>query len=310
MQPFTPPTLTEQAINWVVKSIDPCATVQAIHQLKGATSSTLHSISLLSKQIKQTVVLRQFDNKLWLKAEPDLALHEAQSLLHAASNDFSTPQLIAFDETGKTCGLPAVLMSHLEGNVNLNPQNIDLWLERLAKTLVQIHSVNAEDFSWNYAPYTEVKTFKPPSWSNFPELWKAIIDTVKQRPPQTKRCFIHRDYHPANVLWNKNKVCGVVDWVNACVGPAGIDVGHCRVNLALLFDVASADKFLQAYKQLAGSSFHYNAYWDLLSLIDILDGVPKMHRGWADFGRAGFNDQLMRERVDQYTASLAKLLAA
>ena len=310
MQTFTPSILTDRTIKWVVESIDRSATVQAIHQLKGATSSTLHSISLLINQVKKTFVLRQFDNKKWLKDEPDVALHEASSLLHATQNGLPTPLLIAYDETGKACGLPAVLMSHLEGNVNLHPQNMDLWLDELAKTLVQIHAVSAKDFRWDYYSYMDVKAFEVPSWSNSPELWKVVIDKMKQPSPQAKRCFIHRDYHPANVLWNKNKVCGVVDWVNACIGPAGIDVGHCRVNLAMLFDVATADQFLLAYKKLSGSSFHYDVYWDLLSLIDMLEEPPKVYRGWTDFGVMGLSDQLMRERIDQYMASLAKLLPA
>jgi aminoglycoside phosphotransferase (APT) family kinase protein len=310
MQSFTPSILTGQIIKWVVESVDPSATVQAIHQLKGATSSTLHSITLLIKQVTRTVVLRQFDNKKWLETEADVALHEARSLLHATQNGLPTPGLIAYDETGKACGMPAVLMSHLEGEVILKPYNIDVWLDELAKTLVQIHAVSAEDFRWNYSSYMDIKAFDIPSWSNSPELWKVIISKIKQPAHQAKRCFIHRDYHPTNVLWHMNEVCGVVDWVNACVGPAGIDVGHCRVNLTMLFDVETADKFLLAYKKHAGSSFHYDVYWDLISLIDILEEPPKVYQGWVDFGVMGLTNQLMRERVDQYTASLAKLLAA
>lgn len=302
--------LPDQVTKWVVKSVDPLATMQSIHQLRGATSSTLYRISLLTDQVKKTFVLRQFSNKKWLNEEPDIALHEANSLLYAAQNGLHTPQLIAYDGTGNDCGLPSVLMSYLEGEVILKPHNMGKWLNELAKTLVQIHAVNAGSFKWNYSAYTDVSTFEIPSWSNSPELWQIIINRIKQPPPETKRCFIHRDYHPTNILWNMDKVCGIVDWVNACIGPSGIDVGHCRINLAMLFDVTTADNFLLAYKKLAGSSFNYDPYWDVISLIDILEGPPKVYQGWTDLGIEGLTDQLMKERVDQYLASLVKLLSS
>lgn len=52
----------------------------------------------------------------------------------------------------------------------------------------------------------------------------AVFDFVREPRPQVKPCFIHRDYHPTNILWVDDKVSGVVDWVNACRGPAGIDI--------------------------------------------------------------------------------------
>ena len=66
-------------------------------------------------------MLRQFANKQWNTKEPDLALHEASSLMIAAQNGLHVPQLIAYDETGKECGMPTVLMSYLEGEIILHP---------------------------------------------------------------------------------------------------------------------------------------------------------------------------------------------
>ena len=37
---------------------------------------------------------------------------------------------------------------------------------------------------------------------------------------------------------------GVVDWANACLGPAAVDVAHFRVNLAVLHGPATADAVL------------------------------------------------------------------
>ena len=62
-------------------------------------------------------------------------------------------------------------------------------------------------------------------------------------------------------------VSGIVDWPNTCLGPAGIDVGHCRVNLALLHGVEFADLFLEAYQRHA-TEFIYDSYFDIVSIFD------------------------------------------
>src|SRR5690625_5015364 len=297
--------LGERMIQWVKNTVDSHAVVESIEQLKGSTSSTLHKISLRSNQGMQNVVVRQFDNEEWLEEEPDLARHEAESLRLAAKVDVKTPEIIAFDETGSKCGTPAVLMTMLGGTVELKPKNMGIWLDELASALVKIHKVEAANFPWSYFTYNDIASLEIPSWSSAPKAWEKAIEIVKGPQPTYKACFIHRDFHPTNVLWQDGKVNGIVDWVNACRGPAGIDVGHCRLNLAQLYDVATVDSFLKAYQRYAGDTFRYDPYWDFLSLIDILFGPPTVYPGWAAFGVSGLTDQMMAERLDKYVDSLA-----
>ncbi len=44
---------------------------------------------------------------------------------------------------------------------------------------------------------------------------------------------------------------GVVDWPHAAVGSRGSDVGHCRLDLAVLFDAQTADDYLARYERAA-----------------------------------------------------------
>lgn len=82
-------------------------------------------------------------------------------------------------------------------------------------------------------------------------------------------CFIHRDYHPGNVLWLGPRVCGIVDWVNASLGSPEADVGHCRANLVGHLgpgDITdTADRFLQLY-MAASDRDHYHPYWDIAAV--------------------------------------------
>jgi hypothetical protein len=99
-------------------------------------------------------------------------------------------------------------------------------------------------------------------------------------------------------------VSAVVDWVNACRGPAGIDVAWCRHNLANLHSVAISDDFLTAYAAAAGREFEYDPYWDLMSVVELLPGPPTMYEGWRAAGVPPISNAIMRERVDNYVASV------
>jgi aminoglycoside phosphotransferase (APT) family kinase protein len=243
-----------------------------------------------------------------VRREPDVAVREAASLQQAARAGLPAPELVATDRDGSYCGVPATLVSRVRGEVVLQPGNWHEWLKGLADTAAQIHRVDAAGFRWKYRRYNDREALAVPSWSRQPEAWKEAIDIVQGPAPPYRECFIHRDYHPSNVLWLNGRISGVVDWVNACRGPAGIDVAWGRHNLANLHAVSVADDFLAAYIAAARSEFEYDPYWDLMSVVELLPGPPSMYEGWRASGVPNISNALMRERVDLYVASVVARL--
>ncbi|WP_235941312.1 phosphotransferase family protein [Paenibacillus puerhi] len=301
--------LSERMLAWVIAHTSPGGVVRSFRRLYGGISSIVHSVTLQEGDRVTECVLRQFDNADWLRKEPDLARHEAHSLQWAALADVQTPQVIAWDETGSQSGTPALLMTKLEGEVVLKPGNMESWVKELARVLARIHQVSGDGFPWTYFSYRDRSSLELPGWTACPQVWQAALDIVKGPRPDFKPCLIHRDYHPTNVLWEGSRVSGVVDWVNACRGPAGADVGHCRVNLAQLFGVETADLFLSAYRAYAGEAFSYDPYWDLVSVMDMQDGTPGVYEGWIQLGVTELTDELIMERMDEYASSLVKRAA-
>ena len=92
----------------------------------------------------------------------------------------------------------------------------------------------------------------PPPWTRFPRAWAKAIDLYQGPPPTLERPFIHRDYHPGNVLWRRQHVTGIVDWQSASIGSPMADVAHCRSNLVDHFGIAAADQFLTLWQTLSG----------------------------------------------------------
>jgi aminoglycoside phosphotransferase (APT) family kinase protein len=298
--------LSHSVRSWIEDATDARVASDAV--LPGATSSALHSVVVESDGQRRSLVLRRFTNREWVRREPDVAVREAASLQHATRAGLPAPALIATDRDGSYCGVPATLVALMPGSVVLQPDNWTEWLDGLARAAAQIHRVDAAGFRWSYRRYNEGESLAVPGWSKHPEAWRRAIDVVHTAAPSYRSCFVHRDYHPSNVLWSNGRVSGVVDWVNGCRGPAGIDVAWCRHNLANLHGVSAADDFLAAYIAAAGSDFRYEPYWDLMSVVELLPGPPSMYEGWRAAGMPNISNTEMRERVDLYVASVVARL--
>jgi len=297
-------TLPPNVLKWITKAIGPGATIHTIQPMGGATSSTLHALDVDYRASRLKLVLRQFTNAEWLAEEPDLALHEAANLKKVAPATVPTPEVVAYDETGADCGIATILITRLPGTVQLKPANLDQWLHRLAEAILPIHALEIGDHPWNYAPYNDLTKLRVPDWSQHPDLWQRAIEIVNGPRPTTPESFIHRDYHPNNVLWQGDQVSGIVDWPNGCRGAIGIDIAWCRGNLIHMYDIPAADRFLQAYQSLAGSSFQYHPFWDLIVLIETLPGPPEVYSSWVEFGTDHITSALMIDRNDQFLVSL------
>jgi aminoglycoside phosphotransferase (APT) family kinase protein len=278
--------------------------VESVRRLPGSTSTTLYGLDAVQSGRRIPLVLRLFDNPEWLAEEPDLAAHEANNLRRAALASVPTPELVAYDPDGTQLGLQATLMTRLPGDVQLQPPDLASWLEQMAEAALAIHQVPLSDYPWHYAPYNDITQLEVPTWSHVPASWREAIERVNSPWPAARRHFIHRDYHPNNILWQGESLSGVVDWPNACLGPAGIDVAWCRSNLAGLCGVGVADRFLDAYVSLAGSGFDYDPFWDLMVIIEGLPGPPDVYEGWIAHGVRHLTDEIQRQRVDDYLGSV------
>jgi aminoglycoside phosphotransferase (APT) family kinase protein len=125
---------------------------------------------------------------------------------------------------------------------------------------------------------------KSPQNSNRSELWKRVAEALRSTPPAKKETFIHRDYHPGNILWNGAEVTGVVDWTTAAIGPPGIDLARMRLNLALQHGRGIADRFVDGYLAAGGDQSTRDPYWDLLDAADFVLGfVPSAEHASENF---------------------------
>ncbi len=261
------------ALEWAATAVGPSAAVVSCRALAGGTSSAVHGVTVAdAERRRHRLVLRRFVRLDWLAEEPDLAVHEAAALAAVARSPVPTPALVASDPDGATVGVPAILMTMLEGRIDWDPYALDDFLRRLAEALDLIHRIPAPvDGSLPpYQPYAP-RIQRPPAWATKPDVWLRAIELVQGAVPSGVRTLIHRDYHPGNVLWSDRRISGVVDWVNASIGSPWADVGHCRSNLAGQFGQPAAERFLQLYREASGRDDDYHPFWDAEGPIGGLD---------------------------------------
>lgn len=286
-----------QAQEWLAQATGSTPEYLDIRQMQGSTSSSIFLVQ--DKTAVQRFVLRVVDNKGWLAEEPDLIEHEAAALLEVQRAGFRAPHLVAHSSEDVGFGFPVLVMSFVEGQIDLHPENFPVWLDNLAKELATVHHHNNPAFGWQYRSWVNRGSLAVPNWTTHPHLWEQAMERVLAPAPPFHPTFIHRDYHPMNVLWQNGAVSGVVDWINACQGPAGVDVAHCRSNLVLMYGIAAADHFLSTYCRIA-DGFTYDPYWDLESILDMGLPEPFFYTPWQVFGLAILPPTLLQQRVDAY----------
>jgi aminoglycoside phosphotransferase (APT) family kinase protein len=260
------------AIGWVESQLR--ARVTTIRALDGGTSSAVHMLSLeTSAGARLDVVLRRYvldwvSEESWAPGNEATVLGLLNTVLAVPS-----PRLLAADPDGSVDGTPMIVMAALSGDVVWEPVTEEMWLRRLAEMLPAIHNVAVPSELRQWAPYPPEPGLVPPPWTKHRWAWERALDAYAGPPPPSDRVFLHRDFHPGNVLWINEQITGVVDWVSSCAGPPEEDVSHCRVNLACHHGQGEADRFLAYWQDITGRR-DYHPYWDLTDVVSMVPDDP------------------------------------
>lgn len=250
--------------------------VEAVRRLSGGGQAVSHA--LLFERVGWVVLKR------WPTHEPAAATGEFARLQFAHSSGLPAPSPLAVDPDGDWFGWPALVMAHLAGKVVLRAAP-GPWIAKCAETLVGIHSASLPTsldpalavphagIAWTPLP--------PERFPRTPRV-RRLLDAVESlqadhRARAGRRVLLHHDFRQHNVLWEGDRLTGVVDWHDARVGPAASDVAYATVDLVRTNGVRAADLFVAAY-EAAGGSLEDLPRWQALWLASQL---PWMHRWTA-----------------------------
>ncbi|WP_329282045.1 phosphotransferase family protein [Streptomyces sp. NBC_01451] len=299
--------------SWVEKGLPEAERIEEVERLRGGWTSEMRRLDLGGPDGRRSLVLRSFVKPFFVQHAEGLLTREAAVLRLLGDTDVPAATPVAVDATAQYCDHPSLLMSLLPGTVRLDEQGADDRAELLARQLVRIHRlrVTEEQRPRAYQAWTSPERVVPPAATERPGLWQRAVDVIRREPPAWRGCFLHRDFHPGNVLFTGTgddlRISGVVDWVETSWGPADLDVAHCSTALALLHGVpagmAFADRYVVAGGTLAeDDSAHL--YWRLLDALGFAPDAEKVAVPWRELGRTDLTAGVLTRRLEGYIESL------
>ncbi|MGA5363847.1 alpha/beta fold hydrolase [Streptomyces purpurascens] len=291
---------------WVAKQLPEGRTVDKSSFLKGGWSAQMRRLALDDGTV---LALRTFVKPFFRRHAPGLLAREADVLtLLAGQEGVPAPELIGVDATAEHCDHPSLLMSVLPGRVRVDEEDLDARVELLAAQLAGIHRVIPEERPRAYQAWTS-PTGVPPGW-------ERAVDVIRRDPPPYEGCFLHRDFHPGNVLFTGSgtdlRIGGAVDWVETSWGPADLDVAHCSTALALLHGPEYGLGFRERYeahggRHLADGPDHL--YWRLLDALAYVPDAAKLAVPWRELGRTDLTPEVLGGRLEAYVTGLMERYA-
>ncbi|MFD9789679.1 alpha/beta fold hydrolase [Streptomyces sp. NPDC059070] len=313
---------------WAEKSLPPGARIRDAVELRGGWTSQMRLIrteavpgpvpgpalgpgtALGLATASAPWVLRSFAKPFYRRHAPGLLAREAAVLRLLATTEVPAPVLLAVDPRGEHCDHPSLLMTRLSGRVRLDEEDLGRRIGLLARQLAEIHRVRAEgaDRPRDYEAWTSADRVRVPADTARPEVWRRAVEVIRRPPPPYEGRFLHRDFHPGNVLFDGAgeglRVGGVVDWVETSWGPAALDVAHCSTALALLHGVDAAREFTARYEAEGGRPDGNALYWRLLDALAFAPDAEKVALPWRQLGRTDLTPEVLTGRLEEYLATL------
>ncbi|MFQ6143995.1 alpha/beta fold hydrolase [Streptomyces seoulensis] len=294
---------------WVAAQLPPGRAVTGRSALRGGWSSQMRALTL---DDGASLVLRTFVKPFFRRHAPALLAREAAVLDLLADRDgVPAPLPVAVDAAAAHCDHPSLLMTRLPGRVRVDEgregSDLDRRLDLLAAQLGRVHAVVPDARPRRYEAWTVPERVQAPPGA----VWERAVAVLRREPPTYEGCFLHRDYHPGNVLFTGDgadlRVSGVVDWVETSWGPADLDVAHCSTALALLHGPEHGLGFRERYEALGGRRLADgpdHLYWRLLDALHYCPDAAKLAGPWRELGRTDLTPEVLADRLAAYVSGL------
>ncbi|MEV6286942.1 aminoglycoside phosphotransferase family protein [Kribbella sp. NPDC051770] len=281
---------------WVERQLPGGERVTGVEVLHGGLTAAMRRLHV---EPGRDLVLRTYVGADY--AVEDLE-RESTALRLLVGGGVTAPELIAVDAKEHM----SLLMTHLPGRPVYVDAGLEARLLLLAEQLVWIHRTQLAERLPEFKTWTTAETVVVPDDGDA-DVWRRAIDVIRAPKPEYDGCFLHRDFHPGNVLFDDDaEISGVVDWAGACWGPADLDVAHCCTNLALLHGPEWAPRFVAAYEKAGGvlADEDDHTYWLIRDALSFSEDLGPVAQVWRQMGRPELTTQLAAERLDTYLTML------
>ncbi|SOB78873.1 phosphotransferase family protein [Streptomyces sp. 1331.2] len=300
---------------WAEGALAPGERIARVTALKGGWTSRMRRLDIEGPggAPPYTLVLRSFVMPFYRRHAPAMLAREADVLRLLEHVGIPAARPVALDAQAAHCDHPSLMMTHLPGSVRLaQDEDVTRRAQLLAAQLAAIHAleVGEDRRPRTWQAWTAPDLVRIPADTSRPGLWARAVDAIRREPPAHRPHFLHRDFHPGNVLFTGSgatlAVSGIVDWVETSWGPRDLDVAHCSTTLALLHGPAAGLAFADHYRATGAplGDDRDHLYWRLLDALAFAPDAEKVATPWRELGRADLTPALLTARLEDYLQAL------
>jgi aminoglycoside phosphotransferase (APT) family kinase protein len=249
----------------------------------------------------------------WFPVAREYALLVALDLLTGA--DVPAPHPRRLDESCTLRDRPFAVLDFIDGELRFSTTDPHGTARSYAAQLAVIHRIDGErpEFAAlpRRTPYIAHHLAHPPEAFDESVREGAVRVALRARwpPPEPERLsLLHGDFWPGNILWNGDRIAGVLDWEDACVGDPLADVGVTRLDLLWAFGADVMAAFTDEYTARTGADVTQLPVWDLVAALRPAGALSLWGADWQRFGRPDVTPSTMRAAhrgfVDRALAAL------
>jgi aminoglycoside phosphotransferase (APT) family kinase protein len=224
------------------------------------------------------------------------------------------PRALWSDPAGLAFGVPAIVLTRIRGGPIGRPSDPIRWAQQLGAVLARIHTLPIKEYDLSYlppafevAPVFLDRALTPTRDVAAHPLAEVVLtglrrlrDTLELKRP----VFVHGDFWPGQAIWWRGQLQGIVDWDFPRLDDPGVDIGYCRMDIAIMTNPAVADEFLQAYEAATGESFRNLRFWDLLAAYQAMEHPGRWHRqGFSGMGRPDLHGVTLERKLADFVGA-------
>jgi len=296
------PLPTPDQLERLANAMSPGGRLKHVRRLTGGLDNTMDVLDVTNVDGScRRVVLRRYGP--W-RTGANVLEREITALRVAARGGVPAPEALWFDEAA-IFEQPTIVISYIDGEPVLQPQHSLDWADQMATALAQIHAISltpAEQAKlWDLHDSLFLEIRESGITDRFlahvlgQELWnlrKLALDRVELG----QSTFLHRDYHPGQVLWRDGRLVGVVDWQDAAFGDPASDVAYCASDLTYCGFPEAADRFVETYRSITGRDLASLPFWNAVALGRPLPDIAQWLPAWHASGRTDLTAEVVRQR--------------
>ena len=248
----------KEKLQRVIDSFMPGAELLKYEPLMGGVSSEVFLLEIKKDAQLKKIVLREESGP----PAKNTSRSEFELLQALQRTNIPCAEPLFLDTTRTILDKPFVLLSFIEGSIDIAKMGNDTFILKMVNQLKAIHEVDIEilpNLSLRLDPLEGLIEYLAgdSQWKELQEYLSSLHDTAYTK----KHVFLHGDYWSGNIILENEKIKGVIDWEYAAIGDPLCDVAASCLEVRYEFGKELMTTFKDTYSNfLPIDNFRYSLW--------------------------------------------------